>query len=73
MTKQRRRATGEAVMPKAESPIEVAKRHVAEAEDKMERSESDLATRERRSWNAGRLVGAKRALKPRQVSAIRSG
>jgi site-specific recombinase XerC len=37
----------------------------------MEHSEFDKAARERRPWNAGRMVGAKRALKPRQVWAIR--
>ena len=31
----------------------------------------DLGTFERRAWNAGRNVGAKRALKPRQIWAIR--
>jgi len=34
-------------------------------------SEYDPAARERRPWNAGRGVGAKRALKPQQVWAIR--
>lgn len=34
-------------------------------------SEFDPAARERVSWNAGRKVGAKRALKPRQTWAIR--
>jgi integrase len=34
-------------------------------------SEFDLATRGRRPWNAGRMVGAKRALKAQQVWAIR--
>jgi hypothetical protein len=38
----------------------------------MGHSEFDPATRERRPWNAGRMVGAKRALKPQQVWAIRS-
>ncbi|MDB5407443.1 MAG: integrase, partial [Rhodospirillales bacterium] len=37
----------------------------------MGMSEFDPAARERRAWNAGRKVGAKRALKPRQVWAIR--
>lgn len=37
----------------------------------MGHSEFNPATRERRPWNAGRLVGAKRALKPQQVWAIR--
>jgi integrase len=37
----------------------------------MGHSEYDPAARERRAWNAGRIVGAKRALKPRQVWAIR--
>jgi len=37
----------------------------------MELSEFDPATRERMSWNSGRKVGAKRALKPRQIWAIR--
>ena len=31
----------------------------------------DPAIRERRPWNAGRMIGAKRALKPQQVWAIR--
>jgi integrase len=34
-------------------------------------SEFDPAASDRRAWNAGRKVGAKRALKPRQVWAIR--
>jgi integrase len=34
-------------------------------------SEFDPATKERRPWNTGRRLGAKRALKPRQVWAIR--
>ncbi len=34
-------------------------------------SEFDPAASDRRVWNAGRQVGAKRALKPRQVWAIR--
>ena len=34
-------------------------------------SEFDPASRERRPWNAGKMVGGKRALKPRQVWAIR--
>jgi len=34
-------------------------------------SEFDPAARERISWNAGRKVGAKRALKPRQIWAVR--
>jgi len=34
-------------------------------------SEFDPAARERVSWNAGRKVGAKRALKPRQIWALR--
>jgi integrase len=37
----------------------------------MGHSEFDPATRERRPWNAGRMVGAKPALKPQQVWAIR--
>ena len=37
----------------------------------MGHSENDLAAKERRPWNAGRTVGAKRALKPQQVWAIR--
>lgn len=37
----------------------------------MGHSEFDPASRERRAWNAGRIVGAKRALKPQQVWAIR--
>lgn len=36
-------------------------------EDEMGHSEFDPAIRERRPWNAGRIVGAKRALKPQQV------
>ena len=34
-------------------------------------SEYDPAAKHRRPWNVGRMVGAKRALKPQQVWAIR--
>jgi hypothetical protein len=37
----------------------------------MGHSEFDPAVRELRPWNIGRTVGAKRALKPQQVWAIR--
>jgi hypothetical protein len=37
----------------------------------MGHSEFDPAAKERRPWDAGRMVGAKRALKPQQVWAIR--
>jgi hypothetical protein len=37
----------------------------------MGHSEFDPAIQERRPWNARRMVGAKRALKPQQVWAIR--
>ena len=37
----------------------------------MGHSEYDPAAKERRPWNVGRMVGAKRALKPQQVWAIR--
>ena len=37
----------------------------------MGMSEFDPLASHRRAWNAGRIVGAKRALKPRQVWAIR--
>jgi len=37
----------------------------------MGMSEFDPAPRNRRAWKAGRKVGAKRALKPKQVWAIR--
>lgn len=37
----------------------------------MGHSEYDPAAKERRPWNPGRTVGAKRALKPQQVWAIR--
>jgi integrase len=37
----------------------------------MSMSEFDPAASDRRAWNAGHKVGAKRALKPRQVWAIR--
>ena len=37
----------------------------------MGHSQFDPAARERRAWNAGRIVGAKRALKPQLVWAIR--
>ena len=37
----------------------------------MGHSEYDPAAKERHPWNAGRMVGAKRALKPQQVWAIR--
>jgi len=38
----------------------------------MGHSEFDSAIRERKPWNAGRMVGAKRALKPQQVWAKRT-
>ena len=37
----------------------------------MGHSDHDPAAKDRRPWNAGRMVGAKRALKPQQVWAIR--
>jgi site-specific recombinase XerC len=37
----------------------------------MGMSQYDPGAQERRAWNAGRKVGAKRALKPRQVWAVR--
>ena len=37
----------------------------------METSEFDPSAADRRAWNAGTKVGAKRALKPKQVWAIR--
>src|SRR5438067_13331717 len=37
----------------------------------MGHSEYDRGFKERRAWNAGRKLGAKRALKPQQVWAIR--
>ena len=37
----------------------------------MGHSEHDPAFKNRRPWNAGRKLGAKRALKPQQVWAIR--
>lgn len=37
----------------------------------MGHSEYDPAAKDRRAWNAGRMVGSKRALKPQQVWAIR--
>ncbi|WP_084572916.1 tyrosine-type recombinase/integrase [Methylocapsa aurea] len=37
----------------------------------MGHSEYDPGAKERRPWNAGRKLGAKRALKPQQVRAIR--
>ena len=37
----------------------------------MGHAEFDPPIRESRSWNAGRMVGAKRALKPQQVWVMR--
>lgn len=37
----------------------------------MGHSEYDLGFKDSRPWNAGRKLGAKRALKPQQVWAIR--
>jgi hypothetical protein len=37
----------------------------------MGHSEYDLCAKDRRPWNADRKIGAKRALKPQQVWAIR--
>jgi integrase len=34
-------------------------------------SEFDQGAKDRRAWNAGRIIGSKRALKPQQVWAIR--
>jgi integrase len=44
---------------------------MAKGENTMGHSEYDPAFAERRPWNAGRKIGAKRALKPQQVWAIR--
>jgi hypothetical protein len=37
----------------------------------MEMPESELTVTKRQVWNAGRTVGAKRALKPKQIWEIR--
>ena len=37
----------------------------------MGQSEFDPGAKDRRPWNAGRKIGAKRALKPQQLWAIR--
>ncbi len=37
----------------------------------MEMPETELAATKRQVWNAGRTVGAKRALKPKQIREIR--
>ncbi|MDR6148098.1 hypothetical protein QE363_003891 [Sphingomonas sp. SORGH_AS870] len=37
----------------------------------MEMLEKELAINKRQVWNAGRTVGAKRALKPKQIWEIR--
>jgi integrase len=37
----------------------------------MGHSEFDLAVKDRHPWNAGRMIGSKKALKPQQVWAIR--
>jgi hypothetical protein len=42
-----------------------------EEENAVGHSEYDPAAEDRHPWNAGRMVGAKRALKPQQVWAIR--
>src|SRR5258708_20394990 len=42
-----------------------------EEEKAMGYSEYGAAAKDRRPWNVGRMVGAKRALKPQQVWAIR--
>jgi integrase len=44
---------------------------VAERRKAMGQSEYDPGVKERRPWNAGRMLGGKRALKPQQVWAIR--
>jgi site-specific recombinase XerC len=44
---------------------------VAERRNTMGLSQYDPAVQDRQAWNAGRKVGAKRALKPRQIWAIR--
>lgn len=45
--------------------------HDGYGENAMGTSEFDPIAGERRPWNGGREVGAKRALKPQQVWAIR--
>lgn len=37
----------------------------------MEMPETELTATKRPAWNAGRTVGAKRALKPKQIWEIR--
>ena len=37
----------------------------------MTETETELRSAKRQVWNAGRTVGAKRALKPKQISEIR--
>jgi hypothetical protein len=37
----------------------------------MEMPETEPTTTKRQAWNAGRTVGAKRALKPKQIWEIR--
>jgi hypothetical protein len=53
------------------APCSPPGRRWPEQEKVMGHSEYDPAVKERRQWNAGRMVGAKRALKPQQVWAIR--
>jgi hypothetical protein len=59
--------------PKAEchAPCSPPGQWWPEEKKAMGHSEYDPAAKERRPWNAGRVVGAKRALKPQQVWAIR--
>jgi hypothetical protein len=62
-----------ASLPKVErkAPFFSPGRWWPEKEKAMGHSEYDPAAKDRRPWNVGRMVGAKRALKPQQVWAIR--
>lgn len=53
------------------SPFVITRDHFGREEKGMGRSEYDPGAKERRPWNAGRLLGGKRALKAKQVWAIR--
>ena len=62
-----------AAMPRSltSGPTRLSPGHPGRWKTIMGNSEFDPTASDRRAWNAGRKVGAKRALKPRKVWAIR--
>ncbi len=57
--------------PSNTDKVNISAAHTGRRRRVMGLSDYDPAARERRPWNAGQIVGAKRPLKPRDVWAIR--